>query len=566
MRPSFPKKIVGAFVQLLEAFSFVMRNIVGWPLKVSRSSFTRAVNQAKNPALDANNQRKKRSWASWFFLPFIETSRFLYRLIVSVVSFPYRFIKHLLTHTKSEFLWCLPAMLALFLLVLVVARVFSQNQQIQGRYRGGLAKSMRAGDFELGKTYCQRLVTWGGETYESDRFNLAVCLLQTGEANTGIQILNELAPNDTAGYPAAHRFKAILLSDQLSRGKRPESLDQLIFHLTNSSDQNSQAIQAAYGTYYMLSKQPQRAINYLELAAKKNPLFYLEIADIYESTGAKTKRISALRNAESGLDALLQKDPANHEIRIQKAAALNKLGLREQAKQELERGRLLRRDSQINRALADFHVMIYDQTPNSEEKLALLQSALNYDINFLPIYQRLITQFRDQSSASPEQRAKIELLLNESIADGKSTAIAHFAISNLKSLEGKKEDAIWHIERAFALDPQFGFVSNNLAFMLSNETDEGDLDRAYDLAVNTTKKFPENADFRHTLGSILIKKGQFDDALGQLEPLIDKFRAQKKRTIHEELSFIYQNLGKPELSQAHNQRAKNLAQSPQNKK
>ena len=102
--------------------------------------------------------------------------------------------------------------------------------------------------------------------------------------------------------------------------------------------------------------------------------------------------------------------------------------------------------------------------------------------------------------------------------------------------------------------------------MLSNETDEGDLDRAYDLAVNTTKKFPENADFRHTLGSILIKKGQFDDALGQLEPLIDNFRAQKKRKIHEELSFIYQNLGKPELSQAHNQRAKNLAQSPQNKK
>ncbi|MCP4477188.1 MAG: hypothetical protein GY818_03760, partial [Planctomycetaceae bacterium] len=197
MRPSFLQKITGAFLQLLEAISFVMQNIIGWPLKAIRRSFTHTVDQATNPALDANNQRKKRSWANWFFLPFIETSRFLYRLIVSVISFPFRFIKHLLTHTKSEFLWCLPAMLTLSLLVLVVARVFTQNQQIQGQYRGGLAKSMRAGDFELGKTYCQRLVTWGGETYESDRFNLAVCLLQTVEANIGLQILNELAPNET---------------------------------------------------------------------------------------------------------------------------------------------------------------------------------------------------------------------------------------------------------------------------------------------------------------------------------------------------------------------------------
>ncbi|MCP4478805.1 MAG: tetratricopeptide repeat protein [Planctomycetaceae bacterium] len=557
MRPSFLQKIAGAFLQLLEAFSFVMRNIVGWPLKVIRSSFTRAVDQAKTPSLDANNRRSKRSWGNWFFLPLIETSRFLYRLVGSVISFPYRFIKHLLTHTKSEFLWCLPAMLALLLLVLVVTRVFAQNQQIQGQYREGLAKSMRAGDFELSKTYCQRLVSWGGKKHENDRFNLAICCMQTGDFQTGVQLLNELAPASSVGYEPAHRYKAILLGQRQATQKSSEMLEELYHHLQNSGDQSSERIQATYAFYHVQMDNLDQAIPFLRNAAQKNPIHYLTMAQLLQTSGKNAARLDALRDAEREYRALLLKNATDHDARINLAAALSQLDREPEAQKVLEQGRLLKNDPVINRALADFCAMLYDQSDDFSAKLKLIQQSLNYDINYLGAYQRLIQQFRLETVQSAEKATQIEELLLTNIATGEATPLAHFAMSSLKSIAGDREAAQFHIERAFSLDPRFGVIANNLAWMLANDEENPDLQRAFELASDVLERFPEDARFRDTYATILLKQGDFEQALTQFELILGSNANQQ--AIHQKLAIIYRQLEKPDLAKAHQKLATQAA-------
>ena len=553
MRPSILQQIVNALLQILEAFSFIMRQMIGMPLKAASRLF-----HPNNTKLDVSvkgseTKTGKHWWKKLFINPISETVRLLFRIFVSTLTFPYRFIKHLWSQTRAELLWCIPAILAVCLMGFVVTRVFAQNGQIQRQYRINLSKAMRSSDFEYGKTISQRLVSWGGETYDSDRFNLAICMLNIGETKLATQILNDLAPNDTAGYAPAHRFKALLLSQKLAESRSPELLEKLRFHLNHADDLNSEQIQVAFALYYVEIGQTNQAISYLKNAAKQNPIHYLTLATIYEKDNQTGQFRDSLRLAEVAYRKLLEENAADHQSRIQLASTLSKLERKQEAETILKQGKILKNDPVINRALADFCVMLFDQSANFEEQLSLLQQSLGYDLNYLPAYQRIISEFRLTAQKDTKKSDLLENLLLSSIAEGDSTPLAHFALSNLKSMQGETADAQFHIERAFSLDPRFGAIANNLAWMLATSEQKTDLDRALELANDVVIRFPEEARFRDTFATILMKQGKYENALTQFELVLPKII--EKAEVHRKLAIIYDNLNRPELANIHRDKA-----------
>jgi tetratricopeptide (TPR) repeat protein len=292
----------------------------------------------------------------------------------------------------------------------------------------------------------------------------------------------------------------------------------------------------------------------MEGAAEVNPEYLLNIANIYESNGNTSGKDRTLEKAKTIYEKILDKDPLNHSVRILLSAVLVKQNREEQAEQNLKVGVQLQPDQKIMNALSDFYLMRHDRSVYGgkpfEDQLEFLQTALTFDPNHLPVYERLITQSRIHMET--EGFDKIQNMLEESIVNGKSTALSHFALGNLMYLKGDFKDSQFHMERAYELDAKFLVIANNLAWLLAhNENPE--LDRAYELIKGVVERRPDDARFRDTLASVLMKLGKTDEALTEFERALPG--VQDKKSIHEKLAELYDQVGKKNLAELHRKKA-----------
>ena len=106
--------------------------------------------------------------------------------------------------------------------------------------------------------------------------------------------------------------------------------------------------------------------------------------------------------------------------------------------------------------------------------------------------------------------------------------------------------------KSFERDPQFSIAANNLAWLLAHDQEVLDLEKANLLASELVQKFPENPRFRDTFGTILMKQGKFEEALSQLEPILN--RVPDKGAVHLKLAEIYEYLQKPALAKIHREK------------
>ena len=85
--------------------------------------------------------------------------------------------------------------------------------------------------------------------------------------------------------------------------------------------------------------------------------------------------------------------------------------------------------------------------------------------------------------------------------------------------EKRRDEAKTLYEQVLEGNPNQGIARNNLASMLSDSADGGDLERALELA----KPLAESRvpDFRDTLGWVYYRLGQYDSAAGLLEGVVE---------------------------------------------
>lgn len=509
--------------------------------------FSRAIS---NAAITGEEGSKKRSWLSRIlfvlFLPF--------RLVFLLVFFPFTLFSDLDRERTLKLASSLPALIVSMIVIGVSANALLRREAIDSSYRQAGSEAIDRQEFEKAKPFYGRLVSSGKYARDLDRLNWAIVLTKTGQVERAKSVLDSLAPDESIGFAPAHRVKALTLLTTLGGKVDVDILTRVRHHLERSDEQKSVEIQNGWAIYYLAIGQSENAIRYMEGAAEINPEYFVTIASIYESYGNESGKDRTLEKAKTIYEKILDKDPLNHSVRILLSAVLVKQNREEQAEQNLKVGVQLQPNQKIMNALSDFYLMRHDRSVYGgkpfEDQLEFLQTALTFDPNHLPVYERLITQSRIHMET--EGFEKIQNMLEESIVSGKSTALSHFALGNLMFLKGDFKDSQFHMERAYELDAKFLVIANNLAWLLAhNENPE--LDRAYELIKGVVERRPDDARFRDTLASVLMKLGKTDEALTEFERALPG--VQDKKSIHEKLAVLYDQAGKKNLAELHRKKA-----------
>lgn len=492
--------------------------------------------------------------ATWFW-----TKRVGWALVMvplQIIKAPVEFFQTLSRANRTDVLFVLPALAMIGFFAFVMFQVSQRGAGIDNRYRRGIQTALQAGNFKLAKTYFSRFVNQG-KLSDSDRFQWASILSQTGEGPRAEQLLAELAPDDRKVYGPAHRLKALNLAAQLSGMKQgdpdPLILRKLRAHLENCQD-NTSDINQAWAVYYLAVGDTDKAIGYLRSSAETNPRLLLTIADINQQKGRPEFRDQAVDKAEVAFRQLVEKDPLDAGSRVALANILVRKNQLDAAEQLLLTGIKLQPDAVLRRETAGFYLLkqalAAQKGQSFAEQFSILQNAMALDRDFPPIYERLQVMYGQDFAA--EERDKIRAALLETVTGDKPSAMAHLALSNVLWLDGNKIDAEYHIEQAYRLDPDFSVVINNLAWMLS-QREKPDLARAEELVVSILKDAPNDPRFLDTYGSILILAKRYEEAITQFQKALPN--SGVTRDIHQQLAQCYDAIGKTDLAKLHRQQA-----------
>ena len=509
---------------------FVIRTPVRWLLRQS------------------NTKDSKQLWLRLILLPWTLTVG-LFRLIVFLTSSPQRALRFLTTARKRDLLRGLPALVGTGLAVWVLLYSSLANRQIISRYRVKSQNALAAADFSKAKVYLTRVINEDRSPKQEDLYHFAESLSKTGEEQRASKIIDELAPDNAPGYPPAHRLKAANLASLIQQVKDTGLIEKLRWHLQQANDPNSTELSQLWSLYYLAVQQPENAVRHLQRAAVTKPELLLTVADIQKEAGDTGAFNQTLRKAVTVFTKRVDDEPMNLEFRVMLARVLAKQNVMPEAERVLLAGYAIGATPEFSRAIAEFYVLWHDIAVRDQLdfklQLDLLQRSMKYDINYAPIYERLILKYRRSSEA--ENFEDIEAVLEEAIAQGHSTALAHFAIGNLFWLKEQFQQAEWHINQAYKLDDRLAFVGNNLAWLLAHK-EQPELDQALKLAEGVVSQFPDPR-FRDTLATILMKKGDLDRALVEFEktlPLI-----ANKQSVHQKIAEIYSAIGNETLAKLH---------------
>lgn len=486
-------------------------------------------------------------------MPFVVATAIV-SFIYQVLSSPLRSFRTLSLERQRNVLFALPALLALSVAGFVAFVVATRAQAIEANYRSKSNLAIANKEFDRAKVYLNRIMSNNSQPSQDDLFSLSLALSQTGEIERASSILAQLAPEDKIGFDKAHSLRALNLAQIIQESSDVAQLDSLRWHLENSEKNGSPEISQAWAMYFVRVQQPEDAIPHMLAASTINPSLLISAADIYKQSNNENAANRTLRQALSIFERQVNEKPTDVKARVNLAITYVKLDQLEIAEKLLLAGDQIQSTPEMRRAVCEFYVLSHDMAvakrKSIEVQLKALQNAMRFDINYTPIYERLIVQYRRPGTENSEN---IKSILETAIAAGESTSLAHFAIGNLYWLNGENKKAEFHIEQSYRLDNRLAVVGNNLAWLLAHKL-EPELDQAYSLASSVVEQVPDDPRFRDTLATVLMKQEQYNDALVEFEKALRDIR--NKHPVHEKIAFIYDKLNNSNLSQLHKKLAK----------
>ena len=462
---------------------------------------------------------------------------------------PIRIFKSLRQAQLRDLAFALPAISILGLFGFVFVQIFVYGDSIDIRYARGAQVATDRQDFELAKTYYQRILADNNIT-PRQQYNWALILAQTGEDGRAFSLLKKIAPDDTMGFGPAHKLVAVSIARQMNSADDPSLLNKLKHHLIASRDLSPE-IEQVWAAYYVATEQTDRAIVSLRKAAEKNPTFYISISKLYKQNGQNAESRNALEKAEIAFRRTFRSDQLDHNGRVAFANVLALLEKYDEAEKYLLQGRRIQPDQFITRSLADFYAMRYDvarrKQADAQTQMDFLTQAIETDPDYSAVYSRMIQLFME-ARESPEQAKKIRNLFEEIVTGNNPTALAHFALSNILWIEGDRDSAEFHLEQAYLINNNFVVIINNLAWILAH-SENPDLERALELAETAVRRAPENPRFRDTLGTVLLKSDEHRKAVSELQLALKG--VPNKNAVHQKLAICYKSLGMNDLALMH---------------
>ena len=461
-----------------------------------------------------------------------------------------------------RFIFCLPALLAGLVLVVVLAMaLYIHTRPVELRYyyhhlAGG---SLAAGKYEVARVACLRGLA--DEKKERERmewiFYLAVAMNGLGHEQEAADLLAVAAPLDHPGSAQAHLLAAQTYLN--STNLTGEMLRKAEIHLRNAIvlDPQSVAANELLGRLYIdthnldkararlvkiYPRKPETALLIaISYDLEKNPILSVRWADraimairnqlVYSAPNAtpedrlgliralliKGKYAPLLDPLEramlTGTNAAPQDSPP---VWLDLVRDLKRAEKYEPALETLERISRASPSPVYPPAIADICATWAEKIPAGQnaERLRLIQTGLENASQNLKLWWLLI----QSTHASDKTGAEAKKMLDEIVAaaSGQSAAWWNFLLWTDARMKGDLPTARRYLKKAYELAPQIPQIQNDLAMDQSGGSRE-DLERGLALIQAVVEKFPDHPGFRDTRGRILARLGRNAEAAMDLQ-------------------------------------------------
>lgn len=453
-----------------------------------------------------------------------------------------------------------PALLALPIAVVLLVMLRLRTAELPQDYRAAAFQSYRDGRYAESELYFDRLLRLGVDDEETT-LALAQSLEKSGQTARAAAIFGLLAPEDRIGNPEAHLWQATRLIEQKSTFESEQRLRSLYRHLQIAERHrpDDPSVNFHLARLSLMQRDFERGLQYLEVAARERPELLFDLAVLYRNLSQDGPADSRFRRALPIYEAKLKAAPGDTTARLNLAEIFFQLQDYEASSRVLQEGIQLEPDGPFQSALSLAFVRRFDQLARDAVAdptllLDLLRKALALDPKSKEAIQRLL-KFGEVavSDRTAEQQARD--LLESMIAVGESAALAHFALGIRAWTEKNTEESLFHLERAYKLDPSLATLGNNLAHLLAHQ-EEPDYDRALQLINSVLEQHPDVPAYRETRGQILARMERWQEALDDLEAILPHY--QRNIPVHETLAVVYRHLGRETLAAKHELAARTL--------
>lgn len=148
-----------------------------------------------------------------------------------------------------------------------------------------------------------------------------------------------------------------------------------------------------------------------------------------------------------------------------------------------------------------------------------LEKAIELDPNLEPAYL-LLTQLYLGSNRQDQALDQLKSLVEKNKDDKDKSVSPLLRLAMLQQALKRFDAARDTYEKLLAIAPNVAAAQNNLAFLYSEQFNQ--LDKAYDLAKKANEAAPNEPHIADTFGLILLKKGEYKDALRLLQDSASK--------------------------------------------
>jgi tetratricopeptide (TPR) repeat protein len=375
-------------------------------------------------------------------------------------------------------------------------------------------------------------------------------------------LLTQLAPLDREkGYAPAHLAQARQYAFTAQGGLTTELQKKMEVHLLRAlspsnvpplAEEQMIDAKALLGRLYLTQGREAEAEPLLLSAASAfgQHELRLHLAAIYRKRNRIDQARDQCRLAMVWFRSLAEGNVDNIRDRIQWAKCHALMDEFPQAVAVLEKGLTLGDHHDLRAALADVYIWwaesIRERDPGAMgEYLAYLEKALAANPNSPVAISRLsdLTKMRTREGDLAKER------LRELLAVGGASPLLHFAVGLVAYEENKQEEALYHWERAYELDPEMTIVGNNLAWLLANVEGKIDLTRALKIADGVVRAAPQVGIYHGTRGWIYSKMGRYREAAADLEMSLAE--NELNPNVNKVLAECYTELGNKSMAEEH---------------
>ena len=449
----------------------------------------------------------------------------------------------------------LPAVAAGGAAAMFIAAAAVQGRELEHRYRTA-ADAAFAEDPEAAGLYYRRLLELDGGAPRT-RFRLAMTFERRGDDVRAAELVSGLlgGPNGV-GNVDAHRWVAHRILSDPEAAADPARLAEAYRNLLRArrAAPADPGVALHLAQYHVAVGDRAGAVPFLEQAAKTQPALLFDLARLHAELGdpagpswpPRPPPRSTSGSGSARTPGTRRPAPAGPACWSTWAGSRRRSPSWRRASS--------RTPGRFAPLLAAACLVEHDRLrdagdPRPGRRLALIRQALSIRPNDPEALVRLV-EFTDgpADAAGPGEAAASRELLETLLARGEVPAAVHLALG-ARAWGGDDADAaVWHLERAYDLDPSLGVVANNLAWVLAHR-DEPDLDRALRLIDSVTDRWPTVPTYRDTRGEVLHLLSRDEEALTELERALGGGLDDPR--LHRTLAEVLEALGRESLAARH---------------